>query len=44
MKWVADGTLRVTVQQVFDLADAGKAHAVLENRGTVGKLLLKIAA
>ncbi|MEO8441072.1 MAG: quinone oxidoreductase [Betaproteobacteria bacterium] len=43
MKWVADGALRVTIQQVFDLADAGKAHAILENRGTVGKLLLKIA-
>ena len=42
MQWIAAGRLKVTIQQVFDLADAGKAHAILENRGTMGKLLLKI--
>lgn len=42
MKWIADGTLKVTIQQVFDLADAAAAHRIIENRGTTGKLLLKI--
>ena len=44
MQWIAGGKLKVTIQQVLDLADAGKAHALLANRGTVGKLLLKTAA
>ena len=44
MTWIADGTLKVTIQQVFDLADAAAAHRVIENRGTTGKLLLKIPA
>ena len=44
MQWIASGKLKVNIQQVFDLTDAGKAHAILANRGTVGKLLLKISA
>lgn len=44
MRWIADGTLRVTLQRVFDLADAAQAHAILADRGTTGKLVLKIAA
>lgn len=44
MQWIVSGKLRVTIQQVFDLADAGKAQALLANRGTVGKLLLRIPA
>lgn len=44
MKWIAEGRLRVTIQHVFDLADAANAHAVLAGRGSIGKLILKIAA
>ncbi|MDQ7906403.1 zinc-binding dehydrogenase [Phytohabitans sp. ZYX-F-186] len=40
MRWVGDGTLKVTVGGRYPLADAAKAHADLESRRTTGKLLL----
>jgi len=42
--WVADGKVRVRIQQVFPLSAAADAHRVLEKRATRGKLLLKIGA
>jgi NADPH2:quinone reductase len=38
--WVKDGWLHVHIDSTFPLADAGKAHAALESRQTVGKVLL----
>ncbi len=38
--WIADGWLRVHVDRVFPLGEAPAAHAALESRQTVGKLLL----
>ncbi|HEY4694612.1 MAG TPA: quinone oxidoreductase [Candidatus Nanoarchaeia archaeon] len=39
-KWVADGSLKVRVFKEFPLQEAAKAHQALEERQTVGKLLL----
>ncbi|MGN9906935.1 quinone oxidoreductase family protein [Phytohabitans sp. LJ34] len=40
LRWVADGTLKVTVGGRYPLAEAARAHADLESRRTTGKLLL----
>jgi NADPH2:quinone reductase len=40
LRWVADGTLRLTIGGTYPLADAARAHRDLEGRATVGKLLL----
>lgn len=40
LRWVADGTLKVTVGGRYPLAEAARAHADLEARRTTGKLLL----
>ena len=39
-EWVADGTLRITVGQLFPLHQASEAHRQLESRETHGKLIL----
>ena len=38
--WMADGSLKVSVGREFPLAGAAEAHAELEGRKTVGKVLL----
>jgi NADPH:quinone reductase len=38
--WVIGGELKVTVSGTYPLADAARAYAALEGRGTSGKLLL----
>jgi NADPH2:quinone reductase len=38
--WVAEGKLKVRSGGAYRLADAAKAHADMESRGTTGKLLL----
>jgi NADPH2:quinone reductase len=38
--WLAAGKLKVTIDRVWPLADAAKAHEALEARQTAGKLLL----
>lgn len=38
--WVADGTLRVRIEQEFPLRDAAEAQRALEGRRTTGKVLL----
>ena len=43
LQWIAAGQLKVNVQRVFDLAEAGQAHAILAGRGSAGKLLLRIS-
>jgi NADPH2:quinone reductase len=40
-RWVGDGTLKLTIDKVYSLADAAQAHRDLESRQTAGKLLLK---
>ena len=37
---IAEGALDLRIQAEYALADAAKAHEVIENRGTIGKLLL----
>jgi NADPH:quinone reductase len=39
-QWLVAGTLKVTIDRVWPLADAAEAHAALEGRRTAGKLLL----
>jgi NADPH:quinone reductase len=38
--WIAAGNLKVRAGGEYQLADAAKAHADMESRGTTGKLLL----
>lgn len=38
--WVAEGKIKLRVDHTFPLAEAAKAHAMLEGRQTVGKLVL----
>lgn len=38
--WLANGQLKVRIDQVFPLADAAQAHRYLEERRTKGKVLL----
>ncbi|GIT49689.1 MAG: hypothetical protein Ct9H300mP14_16170 [Gammaproteobacteria bacterium] len=38
---VSSGALSVTVDREFELSAFAKAHARLESRGTLGKLLLR---
>jgi NADPH2:quinone reductase len=40
LQGIAQGTLRVRIGHTFALREAAQAHAVLEGRGTVGKVLL----
>jgi NADPH2:quinone reductase len=42
LRLVADGKLRVVVDRVFPLAEAGAAHAYLESGQAVGKVALSI--
>lgn len=39
--WIAEGRLRLTMENSYALADAAQAHRDLEARKTVGKVLLK---
>jgi NADPH2:quinone reductase len=41
-RWIAEGKLKIRVDQVYPLADAGQAHRDLEGRKTTGKLLLQV--
>ena len=43
-EWVVSGQLRVTLGQIFPLAQAADAHRMLEQRQTQGKLILLPAA
>ena len=38
--WIADGWLQVHIDRTFPLGEASAAHAALESRQTVGKVLL----
>jgi NADPH2:quinone reductase len=38
--WVRDGSLVVRVEHTFPLRDGAAAHALLESRATIGKILL----
>ena len=40
--WVQDGSLKIGIDQVFDLKDASLAHQYIESGKTKGKLLLKM--
>ncbi len=39
--WVADGSLKLRMEHVYALTDAGKAQAEMEARKTTGKILLE---
>jgi NADPH2:quinone reductase len=39
--WVADGSLKLRMEHVYALTDAGKAQADMEARKTTGKILLE---
>jgi NADPH:quinone reductase len=39
---IADGSLKLVINEVFPLDRATDAHTKLENRGTIGKLLLEV--
>ena len=41
--WMAEGQLRVMIGHRFGLAEAGRAHELLESRATTGKVLLTAA-
>jgi NADPH2:quinone reductase len=41
MKWVGTGELKLKIDHVFRLAEAGRAHQALEGRKTTGKVLLE---
>jgi NADPH2:quinone reductase len=38
--WIERGDLKVRIHAEYSLADAAKAHAALESRGTTGKVIL----
>jgi NADPH:quinone reductase len=40
LSWVADGSLKLTMEREFPLAEAAAAHRALEGRQTTGKVLL----
>ncbi len=40
MKWIVDGDLKLSIHNVYPLAEAEQAHRDLEGRKTTGKLLL----
>lgn len=40
---IASGTIRPVVNATFALADAGKAHALMESSTHIGKIVLKVA-
>lgn len=39
--WAADGTLKITTEDRFPLADAAKAHQAIVDRKTTGKVVLE---
>jgi NADPH2:quinone reductase len=42
-RWIAEGKLKLRIDQTYPLADAAAAHAYLEARKTTGKVLLGLA-
>ena len=40
-RWVSEGELRLNVGQIYPLADAARAHRLLQSRRSSGKLLLQ---
>jgi NADPH:quinone reductase len=40
---IASGRIRVVTRQIFPLAEAAKAHALMESSGHTGKILLTVA-
>jgi len=39
--WISDEILNVKIDRTLKLAEAGKAHELLESRKTIGKLILQ---
>ena len=42
-KWVADGSLKVTIGAEFPLDQVANAHEALEGRRTIGKVVIEVA-
>lgn len=43
LKFIFDGRMRPVVGAVFDLQDTAKAHALMEERGVLGKVVIRVA-
>ena len=41
LKWVASGDLKLRMEHVYALTEAGQAHTDMESRKTTGKILLE---
>ncbi|MGH7428345.1 MAG: zinc-binding dehydrogenase [Candidatus Methylomirabilaceae bacterium] len=42
MKGIHEGWLRLRIDKVFPLAEAAEVHRRLENRGSIGKIVLTL--
>jgi NADPH2:quinone reductase len=42
-EWIRSGALKIVIGNVYPLSEAAQAHADLESRATVGKLLLRVS-
>ncbi len=40
-KWIANGSLSIKINHIYPLKDASKAHALVEDRNSIGRILLK---
>lgn len=43
LSWIASGKLKLRIDRVYPLAEAGQAHRDLEGRKTTGKLILSVS-
>ena len=40
--WITDGTVKLVIDRVMPIEDAGEAHKILENSEATGKILLQV--
>lgn len=43
IKGIQEGWLKLRIDKVIPLAEAAEAHRLLENRQTIGKVVIKIS-
>ena len=44
LKFIAEGKMRTVVTKVFDLKDSAQAHRMMEQRQSIGKIVLRVGA